>query len=88
MLNLTTDMSSPIDIGWNSIVNDKDNTVLYSSFKNITNKKIRSIIFDIECFNSFGKPILDSKSNIIEKTIQDLNLVSKNMKLVISKNKN
>lgn len=71
--NPTTDLNSPIDILWNSIIVKGNDVSLYSNFKNISDKKILSIIFDVECFNSFNKPASDN--NIFENTIQDLNLL-------------
>src|SRR5690625_3171146 len=73
--NLTTNTKAPIDIIWNSIILNQNHVALYSEFKNISNTKIKSIIFEVECLNSFNKPVNDSINNLVEYTIQDLELL-------------
>lgn len=75
--NLSTNFESPIDILWNSVVIDGDNIMLHSEFMNVSNRKIASINFDVECLNSFNKPAGDDKNYLIENTVQDLNLSPK-----------
>lgn len=75
--NLSTNFESPIDILWNSVVIDGDYIMLHSEFMNVSNRKITSINFDVECLNSFNKPAGDDKKYQIENTVQDLNLSPK-----------
>lgn len=68
--NPTIDFNCPVDILWNSVKVNDDCITAYSVFKNISDKAINSIIFSIECFNSFNK--LVSENNVLEEIIQDL----------------
>lgn len=71
--NPTTNFSCPVDILWYSVIAYDSCVIAHSEFKNISEKEISSIIFAVECFNSFNNPV--SENNVLEETIQDLEII-------------
>jgi tetratricopeptide (TPR) repeat protein len=72
--NMQTNLKSPIDIIGNHISMSDDVPTLLFRFRNQSNKVVKSILFEVECLNSFGKPVNEMKGHVFEKIVQDLEI--------------
>lgn len=65
------DINCPIEVYKIHIDKESDITSCLIYFKNLSNKVVSSVKFQIKCYDSFGNPVSLPPANVVEAIIQD-----------------